>query len=125
MVRFEGRAPHSRVVEFYQKSDLFLNPSQTGSLDKTVLESMASGCLVLTANPAYKGLLPERYFFENNDLGKLVEKIIAIKGLNIEERAREGIFLREIVVKNHSLDHWASQVIAELGMGNQNPRIKN
>lgn len=47
---------HSELPEEYQKARVFVHTSETGSLDKVVLEALACGCPVITTNPHYKML---------------------------------------------------------------------
>lgn len=43
------------VPQFLRSLDVFVNLSETGSLDKAVLEAAAAGCAVVTSNPAFAG----------------------------------------------------------------------
>jgi glycosyltransferase involved in cell wall biosynthesis len=56
-VRLEGPMPVDRLPEIYASAFLHLNLSETGSLDKAILESLASGCPTLTSNEAAFDLL--------------------------------------------------------------------
>ena len=89
----------------FQWAHLFVNPSNTGSLDKVVLEAMAAGCLVLTCNEAYREILSGRYLFEKKNPEDLAEKI-----LNLMKTPRDPS-LREIVVKNHNLNNFIDKII--------------
>lgn len=59
-VRFEGFVPHPQLPRFHRQAFVHLSLSQTGSMDKTLLESLAMGCPVLTSNDAFRELLRER-----------------------------------------------------------------
>ena len=48
--------PHNQIVHEYQKAGLFVSCSQTGSLDKAVLEAASCGCIPVTSNPALQAL---------------------------------------------------------------------
>ena len=65
IVEFVGPIPNKYIAEFYQSGDLFINLSDTGSLDKAVLEAMACGLKILTSNEAFKDILPEENFTKN------------------------------------------------------------
>jgi len=65
IVEFVGPIPNKYIAEFYQSGDLFINLSDTGSLDKAVLEAMACGLKILTSNEAFKYILPEENFTKN------------------------------------------------------------
>ena len=56
----------TKTLEFYQSGDLFVNLSDTGSLDKAVLEAMACGLKILTSNEAFKSVLKEENITDKN-----------------------------------------------------------
>lgn len=93
---FIGAISYYDIAEFYQSGDLFVNLSDTGSLDKMVFEAMASGLFVLTSNEAFKNILPEKYFVGKNPT-EIAEKIIALSKTEFDPT------LRDYVVKNHGL----------------------
>ena len=97
-MEFSAGVPHNDLPAIYQDSDLLVNLSQTGSIDKMVLEGMASGCLVLTCNEAFKPILPGKYLFEKKNPQDLAEKIV-----DLMAAPKDGN-LREIVQKYHNLD---------------------
>lgn len=105
-IHFIGSVPFRKVAELYRKHDLFINVSDTGSLDKAVLEAMASGLIILTANEAYKDIIPPQYFLSHNP-----EKIAAsiIRAANSEK-----ISLREYVIKNHGLKAFIAKIAKSL-----------
>jgi glycosyltransferase involved in cell wall biosynthesis len=49
-VVFAGSVSHDKALEAFNKHKIFINLTQSGSFDKTILEAMACGCLVLVAN---------------------------------------------------------------------------
>ena len=106
-VKFFGGISFLKMPEQFQRADLFVNPSSTGSLDKVVLEAMASGCLTLTCNEAYKEILAEKYMFERGDAENLAVKIADLM------TAPKDPALRETVVKNHNLDNLIDKIISE------------
>ena len=98
-IEFLAGASHAKMPEYYQKADLFVNPSSTGSLDKVVLEAMAVGCLVLTCNEAYRKILADKYIFEKGNADNLADKIANLM------TAPSDSALREIVIKHHNLNN--------------------
>src|SRR3989338_8762744 len=57
VIEFVGPVSNKYIGEFYQSGDLFINLSDTGSLDKAILEAMACGLKILTSNEAFKDIL--------------------------------------------------------------------
>ncbi|MFQ6049624.1 MAG: glycosyltransferase family 4 protein [Candidatus Paceibacterales bacterium] len=105
-IEFLGGILYKDMPQYYQNSDLVLNLSLTGSIDKVVLEAMASGNLVLTCNDSFVNILDNKYLFKKKDPQDLAEKIINLR------RAKRDESLREIVIRNHSLDDLIDKVIS-------------
>lgn len=108
-VKFMGGVPYKDIVREYQKSNLFLNFSVTGSVDKAVLEAMSSGADVLTANEAFFGMLPEE-----NTIKDLSASAVAarIRRFIYNEGARSD--LRGIVVREHNLKNLVLKILKSL-----------
>lgn len=60
-VSFLGPVSYDRVSELYRTGTIFVNLSKTGSLDKAILEAMATGLHVITSNEAMKNLVDSKY----------------------------------------------------------------
>ncbi|MFH1820680.1 MAG: glycosyltransferase family 4 protein [Candidatus Nealsonbacteria bacterium] len=106
-IKFLGGIPNYEMPGYYQKADIFINLSRTGSMDKAVLEAMACGTLILTCNEAYQNILEEKYLFNKKDSRNLSEKIMNLKN------SRKDVNLRQMVVNNHSLDNLIRTIINE------------
>lgn len=102
-IYFLGSLPNHKIIDNLHSSDLFVNLSDTGSLDKAVLEAMASGILVVSSNKAFKSILEPfgLSLFDNKPL-ILAEKIVDIK-INRYKYEKYLPSLRSIVVENHDL----------------------
>ena len=116
-VEFQGAIPFRDVPICYRQAGLFLNLSDSGSLDKAILESMASGCIPVSRNEAFQQLAVE------HGLGELIprpgpegvaECVSALLGLDIRLRRRLRRRLRQIVVSEHSLDTLADRMVDHL-----------
>lgn len=110
-IEFLGGKPHREMVKFYQESNLLLNLSPTGGMDKAVLEAMACGIPVLVSNQAFRKIFPKDrqdiLMFKENDAGDLAEKIVNLKGV------KKDASLREVVTKYHNLDNLIDKIISE------------
>lgn len=101
-VSVEKPVLHADVPAVLALSDVFLNASQTSSLDKAVLEAMACGVVPVTSNIAYKPMLsPLNLYVEptSEAFAKRAGKILG----NPAVRNELGVKVREEVVKKHSL----------------------
>ncbi len=101
---FAGPILYKNIPKFYADGDLFVNLSNTGSIDKAVLEAMASGLLVLTSNEAFRDILPEKYLTEKAP-EQIAEKIIALSKSGKDES------LRKYVSENHSLENLIGKIV--------------
>lgn len=109
VVKFVGAIPYSRIEKFYQTGDLFVNSSNTGSIDKAVLEAMACGVNVLIANEAFFSILPEENVAREITPQKIADKVVILfdKKLSLDN-------LRELVIAGHSLKRLIPQIIAAM-----------
>lgn len=104
-IDFLGAIPHNQILFYYRQADLFVNLSQTGSIDKAVLEAMACQRLVVTSNQAFEKVLPDkRLFLKANQPDDLAEKIIELYSLDDEEKRRISRLSRQKVVDDYNLE---------------------
>lgn len=109
-VRFMGPAKHDDVPDLISSADVFVNMSNTGSLDKAVLEAMSCGVPALTSNEAFKGMLDSfGLTFPERDAEALAGKISGLMAKR-SELGSLGERLRDIVVKQHSLPRLISRI---------------
>jgi len=78
-VEFLGGLTQMQLRDEYRRAAYLLHTSETGSLDKVVLEALACGLPVHTADPALKPLEAEgsEYVREHHSLHKLIPAIVA------------------------------------------------
>lgn len=115
-VNFIGSVPNNRIRQnCFWKSQIFLNLSNTGSLDKAVLEAMACGIIVLTSNEAFRDILLPELIVKKNDPNQLAEKIKWAIGLSENEEAALRKKMEQEVEQNHNLDNLAEKIIEQFG----------
>jgi len=111
---FLGPKPNNEILKYLQSSDLFVNTSRTGSLDKAIVEAMSVGLPILTCNEALQEVLgdyKDRLIYPRGDYKRLAEKILEIEKMSSDERQKLGGELREIVVRDHSLESFVSKIV--------------
>ena len=108
-ITFRGSVGYSQIPALLQEHDLFVNVSGTGSLDKAVFEAMSVGLSVLTANEAYRAIVPDNYFLDHTNPEFIAERI---KQVSMEERPNGA--LRQIVLDRHSLDSTITKLLSLL-----------
>lgn len=110
-IQFLGGVPHREIVSFYRQSDIFVNLSPTGGMDKAVLEAMACGIPVLVCNKTFEKDLAkfkDILIFQEKTPQDLAKKILSIKEIN---RAEVSNYLKDQVVKRHNLDNLISKIV--------------
>ena len=112
-IKFIGPVPHREIQFYYENCDLFINLSQTGSVDKSVLEAMACEKIVLTSNEAFVNILNNNLMVEENNPKFLTEKIKWVMNLDKEAKKQIQEKLRAEVVKNHNLDNLVVKIIEQ------------
>lgn len=114
VVSFIGARSNTDIVQILRSSDLFVNTSLTGSLDKAVLEAMSCGVPILTCNESLSevlGILSKEYMFQPRDIQALCHLIASYAAMSIDERRRRGAQLRQIVVDHHDVRSFVQQII--------------
>ena len=79
-VRFLGGIRQSQLRDEYRKAACLIHTSETGSLDKVVLEALACGLRIVTNNPALKFLEAKgpQYVREHHSLERLIPAIVNV-----------------------------------------------
>jgi len=79
-VQFLGGLAQTQLRDEYRTAAYFVHTSETGSLDKVVLEALACGLKVVTDDPALKPLEDEgpQYVREHHSLQHLIPRIVEI-----------------------------------------------
>jgi glycosyltransferase involved in cell wall biosynthesis len=114
-ISFKGAVSYEELPSHLEKSDLFVSTSNTGSLDKAILDAMASFMPVLTCNVALEDVLgphKEKLMFKKGDFQELASKIEAINKMSLEERMELGGSLRKIVERDHSLENFVDKILS-------------
>jgi glycosyltransferase involved in cell wall biosynthesis len=117
LVRFRGPVPFPDIPSNYHRGMLSLNSSDT-ALDKAILESMASGCIPVSRNPAFQALANVHGFdwlVPAPGPSGLADCIRRALERGRDERDSLVAELRGIVVDEHSLSTLSDRLVAHLG----------
>jgi glycosyltransferase involved in cell wall biosynthesis len=112
-IRLIGAVPHERVRDNLAASDVLINVSTTGSMDKAVLEAMALGVVPLSTNPAFKALLePHGLFVKEGTVEGLVSALQRL----LVRTDRETLVhaLRQHIVTAHNLRTLIPKIVSVL-----------
>lgn len=116
MLCLGGSVPNITMPDYYNKTDVFINSSSTGSIDKVVLEAMACGVPTISSNEAFESMLSsidKNFYFEKGDAEGLSIRMEYIMNLNKDKRKGLSVRLREVVIKNHNLDTLIKNIICQ------------
>jgi glycosyltransferase involved in cell wall biosynthesis len=117
LVEFQGAIPFHRVSEVYRQGVMFLNVSETGSLDKAILESMASGCIPVSRNHAFTAIARAEsldFLVPSPGPAGVVECLREVLALSAGEKDALRRRMREIVVERHSLSGLMDEITRHL-----------
>jgi len=126
LVSFRGPVPFSAMPAEYHRGALSVNLSD-GAMDKAILESMASGCIPVSRNPAFTALA-HAHGLESLVPGPgpdgLAGCIAAALERPLAERDALRAKLRRIVVEEHSLETLSDRLVAKLGELAERSRVR-
>mgnify|MGYP001590781398 CR=1 FL=1 len=116
IISFLGKVPNYRTPELYNFHQLFVNLTESGSFDKSILEAMACQTLVLVSNKIYERIFPgdlkNLLMFKEKNAVDLALKLGGLLRLSGQESEAIGKRLREIVVRDHNLNNLSSRLIS-------------
>ena len=96
---------------------MFVSTSQTGSLDKIVLEAMSCEKPALACNEAFEdvfGDYSKLLMFRKGDPSGLAEKISGVLQMSENQRSKLGAYLRMIVETEHSVENLTDKLVEVL-----------
>ncbi len=106
-VEFTGPLTQSETIKLYETASVHLNVSNTGSMDKTVMEALSCGCPVVTTNEAFQEALEKinGAYSASSDPLHLAESIynIAYSPPSISE-------MRQLIESKHDIKSWIEKL---------------
>ena len=116
-VEFAGAVARADVPGELQRAQVMVNLSETGSLDKAVLEAMACGTMVVTANEAFAPMLApwrDQLLVPPDNPEALAGRIASLAALDDKRRASLGCELRRLVLRDHSMQRLVENLLSVL-----------
>jgi glycosyltransferase involved in cell wall biosynthesis len=118
LVDFVGAVPFRHVHHVYRHGTIFLNASDTGSLDKAILEGMASGCIPISRNRSFAAIARAEgldFLVPPGGADGIADSVREVLALSAAEKVSLRRHLRRIVVERHSLDSLMDEIRRHLG----------
>jgi len=112
---FAGNVTNEKVKDFYCKTDICINASPTGGMDKAVLEAISCGRLVFLANKTFENILggySKDFIFQDFsgvELSKKIEKLLLD-----EDVLSKAVILRGKVVLLASVGDLINKIFSKL-----------
>ncbi|MCY4023908.1 MAG: glycosyltransferase family 4 protein [Anaerolineaceae bacterium] len=119
-VEFANAVPHERVPAELRRAHVMVNLSATGSLDKAVLEAMACGIPVVSANEAFTEMLSPwagQVLTPPDDPKVLARRLRGLMAMQSRARVELGLELRRLVERDHSMQHLVENLLSVLRSG--------
>jgi glycosyltransferase involved in cell wall biosynthesis len=110
-ISFLGEIPNHKLSQIYNENQIFINLTNSGSLDKTIFEAMASGNLILVSNKNLEEHISKNLLFKEDNQEDLENKIIHLLNLSELEKDEMRKDLRKVVVERHGLDELVDKLI--------------
>jgi glycosyltransferase involved in cell wall biosynthesis len=102
-----GPVPRDDVRRLFEQSHVLINNTEPGGADKVVYEAAAACVPVLASSPVFDDVISSDGRFGRDDPESLGDRL-----RQLDRRRRPE--LREVVARNHSVEHWADGVLATL-----------
>ena len=111
-VKIEKGVANVDAPATYRKYELFVNLTDTGSFDKTILEAMSANLLVVTTNDALHGEVADIHIAGNSSaaIADTLQKLLELTPLQKNDYREK---LRSYVGEKHSLQQLAAELFAE------------
>jgi len=112
-VRFFEGVPHAAAPSIFNRHEIYVNLSSSGTYDKTMLEAAACGCVVIAASKDFAAMAGERYLVAE-DAKAVADKLRELLALPDSERTALASELRTAVLKGQSLKDLGAWLVVEL-----------
>ncbi len=120
-VAWRGAVPYAAIPALYHAATVCVSASRTGSVDKVVLEALASGRPVVTSNEAFPrvfaglGPLAARLIAPPNDPAALAARVAAWLDTPLKERTAVGERCADWIAREHAVDPLMQRLVAHIG----------
>lgn len=119
-ITFVGTVPHDSVVTEYRRAGAFLNASETGSLDKTEIESMACETPTISSNDSYRGMIRDSRLdeslltFPSDEVSILADRIETLCEMDAATYRDLGEVSRSLARERHDVEALMRKLVAEI-----------
>ncbi len=111
-IKLTKAIPYEKIEDELRKANIFINTSETGSMDKAVLEAMSAGVFVITSNEAFYELskIDKVLFLQDKTAEKLAGNVKRILEMPRNRKKEIKEKLREEVFQKHNLENLIKKI---------------
>lgn len=102
LVTFKKSVKNTDTVALYNGCAVYVNLTPSGSMDKTILEAMASGIVPVVSNTAFRGTLPAELIIPEPDARAIASAL--------RQAMKSSCQFRDYAVREHSLKRLAGEL---------------
>lgn len=103
-ITFKPSISNTEAPSLYNQYEIYINTTQTGSFDKTILEALACETIVVTSNQTLRELLGDEFVFSEGDAQGLADVLATILSWPEYKKRGVGSVGAEKVRKTHNLE---------------------
>lgn len=104
-VKFCGVYPKSQVWEWLSGLDIYIQPSLTEGLCRSIVEAMGAGCPVIATDVGGNGeLVGKRYLVKARNAGQIAEKINKLRNPELRKKESERNYRKSLKYRSYILD---------------------
>jgi glycosyltransferase involved in cell wall biosynthesis len=125
-VHFEPPVPKESLPFWYRSCIVYVNLTPAGFVDKVALQAMSCGKPTVVANEGFRGTLGKyssRLLFRHGDADDLANKLVRLLSLSDRDRDQIGLYLRDQVIRMHSLGGLADKLVGIFNEVREPPQV--
>ena len=103
VLAYRGGISHAETPSVYGTHDIFIHVGTLRGFNKTLLEAMAAGDIVVTSDANMHGVVDDRLFVKEPTEDAIMKALHAARSLSNEEQREERERVRAYVRREHSL----------------------
>jgi len=113
-VSFEPAISPAEAPALFAASDIYVNATPSGSYDKTVIEAMASECLVAVGNANFEGEIASDFIWKEGGAHALADCLKDLLDLDPMQAITARRELREYALEKHGLAKLVKELLKKL-----------
>ncbi|NQV93139.1 glycosyltransferase family 4 protein [Candidatus Kaiserbacteria bacterium] len=100
VIFFKGSISTSTAPTIYNEYEIYVNLTNSGSFDKTIIESACSETITLVSNTTLEGDFETEYLFKEGDALDCANKLQNLLGMDISKKKKAGMQFRLFGLKH-------------------------